>query len=397
MNLLEVFPLAIEALRANKLRSMLTALGVIIGVASIIMLVSIGSGLSAFVTAQFENVGTNTLFIVPGKVQFGAGGGPPSSVNKLTFGVVRALDRSKGRFITHVSPYIEIYVTASHKNKSQVTLLDGAESNYFDLFSFTVAKGREFTDLDNRSARKVAVIGKTVAEKLYGRADPIGQKIHLSKKPFTVIGVLSPQGSVAGQDIDNIVLIPIQSARVLTGADQVNAILVKTSSPQVIPQAKEQIERVMLRTLTEDDFTIMSQEQLLASILSILSVLTVMLGGIAAISLVVGGVGISNIMLVSVTERTREIGLRKAVGAQPRDILLQFLLEAIILSLLGGLIGVAIGYLGSLAISTFLKTAVPLWAVLLGLGFSTLVGVVFGVFPAVRAARLQPIDALRHE
>ena len=396
MNLFESFRLSLIAIRANKLRSGLTALGIIIGVAAIIMLVSIGSGLSQYVSAQFESVGTNTLFVAPGKLEF-SGGGPPRSVNKLTFTIVKSLQNAVGGPITEVSPYIEIAVTASYRNKSLVTTLAGAEGNYFSLFSFKIDKGRVFTRLDDKRGRKVAVIGSTVAKKLYPGQTPIGKKIYLSKKSFTVIGVLESQGSVAGSDIDNQVAIPITAARTLTEADQVNSIIVKTASPQVLGQAKKKIETILLRSLSEDDFSILSQEQLLNSILQILSVLTVMLGGIAAISLVVGGVGISNIMLVSVTERTKEIGLRKAVGARPRDILLQFLFEAVILSVLGGLIGVALGYLGSLAISAYLKTAVPLWAVILGVGFSSLVGIVFGVAPAIRASRLQPIEALRHE
>ena len=218
-----------------------------------------------------------------------------------------------------------------------------------------------------------------------------------SNKSFQVFGVLKPQGNVGGVDIDNQVIIPLKSARKLTGTDQVNSILVRSSSSTMVPQAKEAVERVLRRSLSEDNFSILTQEQLLSSVLQIIGVLTTALGGIAAISLVVGGVGISNIMLVSVTERTREIGLRKAVGAKPRDILKQFLIEAVILSFSGGLIGVGIGYVGSLILGQFLQTAVPLWAVLLGLGFSTSVGVIFGVFPALRASRLEPIVALRHE
>lgn len=397
MSILEVLRLSLIAIRANTLRSILTALGVIIGVAAIILLISIGSGLQQYVSAQFENLGTNTLFILPGKVDVGGGGGPPQGVNKLTFQLVQSLERSKGQFITDISPYIELSVTASYRNKSIVTLLEGTEASYFDLFNFTPDKGRLFTDLDNRRARKVAVIGSSVAKDLYPGQNPIGKKISLSKKSFTVIGVLSSQGNVGGQNIDNQVAVPLSSARNLVETDTVNSILVKTISPETLPLAEKHIERILMRSLSEDDFTILSQEQLLSSITQILSVLTLMLGGIAGISLIVGGVGISNIMLVSVTERTREIGLRKAVGARPRDILLQFLFEAVILSALGGMIGVLIGYLGSLAISSFLKTAVPIWAVLLGVGFSSVVGVVFGVAPAIRASRLQPIEALRHE
>lgn len=397
MDTRELFALSIGAIRVNKLRSALTALGIIIGVAAVILLISIGSGLQQYVTKQFENLGTNSIFIVPGKFQFTSGGGPPQSVNKLTFLVVERLEKNKGNLITDVAPFIEITITASNRNKNKITTLEGTKPGYFESLGFTPEKGRTFNAADNSAGRKVAVIGQTIAKELYGVQNPIGKKISLSKKSFTVIGVLKAQGNVGGIDVDNIVAIPINSARVLTGTDQVNSVLVKTVSVQAIPQAKARIERIMLRTLSEDDFSIISQEQLLSSILSILGILTFALGGIAAISLVVGGVGISNIMLVSVTERTREIGLRKAIGARPRDILYQFLIEAVILSLFGGMIGILIGYIGSLAISIFLQTAVPLWAVILGLSFSTVVGIVFGVAPAIRASRLDPIVALRHE
>ena len=395
MNIREIFRVSLQAIRANKLRSFLTALGVIIGVAAVILLISIGSGLQNYITRQFEGMGTNSLFIIPGKMEFSGAG--TQSINKLTFNLIDKLDKGKGRYITDISPFIEINITASYRNKSKVTRLLGTKSSYFQGFNIRAEKGRLFNEIDNKRARKVAVIGQTLAKDLYGVQNPIGKSISLSNKLFTIIGVLEKEGNVAGVDVDNQVAIPVQSGRILTGADQVNSVLVRVESLSAIPLARKQLERILLRTLSEDDFSILSQEQLLTSVLQIIGVLTLALGGIAAISLIVGGVGISNIMLVSVTERTREIGLRKAVGATPRDILYQFLTEAVILSLFGGLVGVIIGYAGSLVLSIYLQTAVPLWSVLLGLGFSTFVGIVFGVAPAIRASRLQPIEALRHE
>ena len=393
---LETFYLAIEAIKVNKLRSSLTALGVIIGVSAIILLISISSGLQRYVSGEFEKLGANSLFIVPGKFRF-TGGGPPRAVNKITFKIAEAIEKEKGGVIGEVLPFLEIDVTANYRGKSKITTLFGTKTAYFDLAGIGVESGRIISEGDNTSARRVAVVGKTIASDLYGIEEPVGKKIQVSNKSFQVIGVLKPQGNVGGVDIDNQVIIPLKSARKLTGTDQVNSILVRSSSSTMVPQAKEAVERVLRRSLSEDDFSILTQEQLLSSVLQIIGVLTTALGGIAAISLVVGGVGISNIMLVSVTERTREIGLRKAVGAKPRDILKQFLIEAVILSFSGGLIGVGIGYVGSLILGQFLQTAVPLWAVLLGLGFSTSVGVIFGVFPALRASRLEPIVALRHE
>jgi len=397
MDFSEIILSAIDSLRINKLRSTLTALGIIIGVAAIILLISIGTGLQNYITGEFEKLGTNSIFILPGKVRVGPQGGPPQTVNKLSFKIADRIEREKGTFINLVLPQIEKNITAEYRSKSKITLLIGTKSDYFEISDIKAKTGRVFSQKDDQTSKKVAVIGQTLASDLFENQNPIDQKIIVSEKSFTVIGVMEEQGNAGGIDIDDQVIIPLNSARILTGAEQVNAILVRTTSTETIPQAKAQVEKILLRTLSKDDFTILTQEQLLSSILQILSVLTLALGGIAAISLIVGGVGISNIMLVSVTERTREIGLRKAVGATSQDILSQFLAEAVILSVVGGLIGITVGYLGSLAISNFVKTAIPLWGVLLGIGFSSAVGVVFGVAPAIRAARLEPIVALRHE
>lgn len=397
MQFTETFAEAFEALRINKLRSALTSLGIIIGVAAIVLLISISAGLQNFISGQFEKLGTNSIFILPGKVQFGPQGGPPRTINKITIDLAEKIEREKGIYISEVAPFIELNATASHQNKSKITTLAGTRSIYFETSGIKTANGRVFSRKDDQTAKKVAVIGQTVASDLYQNQNPVGKTIQVSNKPFTVIGVLEPQGNIGGVDVDNQVLMPLNTARVLTGTNQVNSILIKTKSTENIPRAKEQVVKILTRTLSGDDFTILTQEQLLSSILQILNVLTAALGSIAAISLVVGGVGISNIMLVSVTERTREIGLRKAVGARPKDILTQFLTEAVILSVLGGIIGIGLGSLGSLALSRFIQTAIPIWAVFLGIGFSTIVGVVFGVAPAIRAAHLEPIVALRHE
>ncbi len=397
MDILETIRLALEAIKINKLRSILTALGIIIGVASIVLLISIGTGLSNYVSGQFAKLGANAIFVLPGRVRVGPQGGPPRAINKITFDIADRLDREKGPYITEISPFVQLNVTASYRGQSKITTLGGAKSTYFTSSGIMAKAGRVYSERDDAAARKVVVIGKTLASDLFKSESPVGKTILLSKKPFSVIGVLEPQGNAGGVDIDNQALMPITTARKLTGTNQVNSILVRTVSTNEIAPAKAQVEKVLKRTLSEDDFTILTQEQLLSSILQILSVLTLALGGIAAISLVVGGVGISNIMLVSVTERTQEIGLRKAVGARPRDILGQFLVEAVILSVFGGVIGITLGFLGSLILSNFLKTAVPLWAVLLGIGFSSTVGIIFGVAPAIRASRLEPIEALRHE
>ena len=393
----EILNIAIEAIKINKLRSTLTALGVIIGVAAIILLISISSGLQKFISSQFGSLGTNSLFVIPGKFASGPQGGPPRTLNKITFAIAEKIEKSKGELITDVSPYIEISATTKYQNQTKITSLVGAESNYFQLTSINVERGRPFTASEDNRTKRVAVLGPTLANDLFPQQEPLEKELSISGQKFKVIGILKQLGNTGGIDIDNQVVIPLNTARKLTGTDQVNSILVRTTKAESVPQAKEQLDKILSRTLSEDDYTILSQEQLLTSILQILRVLTLALGGIAAISLVVGGVGISNIMLVSVTERTKEIGLRKALGARPADILKQFLAEAVILSLAGGLAGVALGYFGSILLSRFIQTYVPIWAIVLGLGFSTAVGVVFGVLPAIRASRLEPVEALRHE
>src|SRR3989338_10310510 len=219
MEILETINSAQEALRINKLRSFLTSLGIIIGVAAIILLISIGSGLQSCISAQFEKLGTNTIFILPGKVQFGPQGGPPRAVNKFTFKLAEKLEKEKSEAIIDIAPFIEINITATYRNKSKVTTLAGTRSTYFSIFDIKTESGRPFSEKDNQTSRKVAVIGKTLASDLYSAQDPIGQTISLSKKSFTVIGVLEPQGNVGGVDVDNQAIIPLNSARALTGSE----------------------------------------------------------------------------------------------------------------------------------------------------------------------------------
>ena len=298
MDLQETLTTALEAIRINKLRSALTALGVIIGVAAIILLISISAGLQNYISAEFEKLGANSLFVIPGKLEGSFGGGPPRSVNKLTFNLIDKLERSPDPSIVDIFPIIEIAVTAGYRNESKVTTLDGLRENYFKDAGLEAQKGRLFTAKEDEIGKRVAVIGQTLAKDLYAESEPIGKSIQISKKSFTVVGVLEKQGRVGGVDADNIVFIPLNSARKLTGADQVNSFIVRTTSTEVIPQAKEHVQKILDRSLSEDDYTILSQEQLLSTILQILGVLTAALGGIAAISLIVGGVGISNILLV---------------------------------------------------------------------------------------------------
>lgn len=397
MNFFEPIVLAFRSLRANKIRSILTMLGIIIGVASVILLVSIGSGLQAFITQQFASLGANTLFVFPGKVDFRSGG-PATPVSKFEISDVSD--------ILHGSEYVRLVVPGviqqgvlTAKGKTASEQIAGIWEDYFAIASYEAEYGDIIRQTDVERTRKVVVLGATAAKDLFGDTDPVGQSVTLGDVRYLVKGVLKAKGSGGGlgSDIDQRAFIPFTTALRQFNLTNPYAIFIQTNDPDTVAQAAEDVKRILLKRLKADDFTVLQQTELLNTITQFLSVITVALGGIAAISLLVGGIGIMNIMLVSVTERTREIGLRKAVGATSRDIMLQFLIEAIILSLLGGIIGIAIGTLGSLALRAFIQTQVTLWSVGLAAGFSTLIGIIFGVAPAVRASKLDPIEALRYE
>jgi putative ABC transport system permease protein len=400
MQLTETFTLALKAIFSNKLRATLTMLGIIIGVSCVILLVAVGQGLQIYITEQFESLGANTVAVLPGEVSLDegfSGSEPDFAGSKLTIKMANDLDRLEGP-IVEAGAAIQIPASLSYKGKSKRATVAGITANYSDIRNLTTSTGRNITQADVDSARNVAVIGDSIRESLFGQSDSIGKDITLSNSKFTVIGVLTNTGSGGlGLDINNFVSIPITSAQRLTGKSTVQAINIKARTKEDIPEAIDMAKRYMATQLKKDEYSVLDQQSLVSSINSILGIVTAALGGIAAISLVVGGIGIMNIMLVSVTERTKEIGLRKAIGAKPGDILTQFLIEAVVLSLVGGGIGIGLGYLGALAISQYFPAQVTLWSVGLAFGVSSLVGIVFGVAPAIRASRLQPIEALRYE
>lgn len=400
MDISQVFILAIKSIIRNKTRSFLTALGIIIGVCAVILLVSLGQGLQKYITGQFEQLGTNLVVVLPGRVSLddGFGGGPPNFAgSKLTVAQTEAIAGIGGP-IDDAAAAIETSASIKHKGNSKYSTIAGITSNYGKLRNILVSRGRDISESDVQLGRKVAMLGSGMAEDLFGKGDPLNNEISIGEEKYTVIAVLAEMGSGGiGFDVDNFVAIPISAAQRLTGDDNVMSIAIKARDKESIPGAITLTKNYLGRQLKEDDFSVIDQSNLLSTINQILSVLTLGLGGIAAISLVVGGVGIMNIMLVSVTERTREIGLRKAVGAKPNDILIQFLIEAVVLSVLGGVIGITIGYVGALIISNFFPAQVTLWSVALSFGVSALVGIVFGVAPAYRASRLNPIEALRYE
>ncbi|NCS97493.1 MAG: FtsX-like permease family protein [Candidatus Pacebacteria bacterium] len=399
------FLLAIKAIWVNKTRSFLTTLGVIIGVGSVVLLTSIGNGLSAFVTAEFDKLGANTVIIYPGDI-LGENGGFNQQAqlsafanSKLTMSDVQKIQRLR-EFVALAVPMTLKSETASYRNEVETTSIIGTTYQYTEAQSnILVEKGRFFDKNEEDGANKVVVIGYGIADTLFGDIDPIGKKIKLGSSNYRVIGVMeeSGGGGFGGPSFDTYVYVPIETAFRQFDSNTVLEIIAKTKSTENIPESIAEIEKVMLEKFKEDEFSVIEQSSILESIQSILSVLTVALGGISSISLVVGGIGIMNIMLVSVTERTREIGLRKALGATPNMIMFQFLIESALLSILGGMIGIALAFMGTWALQSFIPAKITMDAILLAFGVSTAVGLIFGVAPARRAANLSPIEALRYE
>lgn len=401
---LTIFKLAIKAIITNKSRSFLTMLGVIIGVSSVVLLTAIGTGLQAYVTEQFESLGSNNILIFPGEVFNEQGGFDQEAQqnaianNKLKITDVDEIARLR-EYIDAVVPMNSQSDTVSFQKESDTYSIIGTSYEYKQALGYDLAKGRWFNKVEDQSSARVAVLGHTVAEEIFGQVDPIGKKIHIGAQTFEVVGQVDEIGGFGGggPSFDKYVYIPIETAFKVYDTEMVIEIIAQAKNKDQIPEAIKAIEQVMRKRLDEDEFSVFDQSDILKTINQILSVLTMGLGGIAAISLLVGGIGIMNIMLVSVTERTSEIGLRKALGATPRQILLQFLVEAALLSVLGGLIGLGLAYLGSLAIQPYFPAKVTLGAVLLAFGVSTAVGLIFGAAPARNAAKLSPIEALRYE
>lgn len=401
IDLKEILMLALRSIRRNKTRSALTMLGIIIGVGAVILLVSLGQGLQDYITNQFEQLGANKVAVLPGKVSLESGfsQGPPNFAgSKLTIEQTEGIAKLGGA-IEDAAAAVETPAAVKYKGKSKYTTIDGITANYAKISNLEVAKGRSITEADVALARKVALLGQGLVDSLFGQSEALGKEVTIGEEKFMVIGILEKLGSGGGIgfDVDNFVAVPITSGQRLSGNDYVQVITVQAKSKEEIPFAIAQTKKYLLKFLKEDDFTVIDQSNLLTTINSILGVLTTALGGIAAISLVVGGVGIMNIMLVSVTERTREIGLRKAVGAKRKDVMIQFLIEAVTLSTFGGIIGIIIGIGGAAVINKVFPASVSLWSVLLSFFVSAAVGIIFGVAPAIRASKLNAIDALRYE
>jgi len=413
MKLYRLFLEALDNLSANKMRSILTVLGIVIGVAAVIAMLSIGRGAEASITSQIESIGTNLVYVSPGSSSQGGVQGAAGSAGTLTMDDAEALASVAG--VVAVAPQTSNFVQIVYQGANTNTRLIGVTSSYQTLASLALADGA-FISESNQDARSlVVVLGSSVAERLFGTtAGVVGQSVRMNNQPFKVIGVLESKGGTGFMDQDDQVFVPLSTALTrlvggsrFRGSSVISQITVKASDSKVVAQVVENVTLVMrdLHGTLEgaDDFTVTSQQDALDAATQVSDTLSLFLGGIAGISLAVGGIGIMNIMLTTVTERTREIGLRKAVGARRQDIMLQFLLESTVLSLLGGLIGVVFGWaisrlIGQISLGTSTITpVVGLDSVLLATVFSMVVGLFFGIYPATRAARLQPVEALRYE
>jgi putative ABC transport system permease protein len=379
-------------------------------VAAVIAMVGVGAGATARIEQQIQSIGSNLIIVLPGSIS--------SNGVRLGSGAVASLTQDDAKAIaadcpsvSAVAPTVRGGVQVVYGNSNWATSAQGVTPDYMTIRDYTMLSGQFFTTQDVDAAAKTAVLGETVAQNLFGDSDPTGQTIIIKNVPFTVAGVLTPKGqSPTGQDQDDVILLPISTAtQKVFGANKANAkavasLMVQAMSPQAMDQAIEEMtallrERHRILPGLEDDFTVRNLTEVFAAQETSAQVMSILLGAIASVSLIVGGIGIMNIMLVSVTERTREIGLRQAVGAKTRDILLQFLVEAVTLSLLGGIIGIAVGLTASLLISHFAQwsTQVSPLSILLAFAFSALVGVFFGYYPARKAALMDPIEALRYE
>ncbi len=393
--------LALREIRRNLLRSFLTMLGIVIGVSAVITMVTLGNGATRSVQAQIASLGSNLLMLMPGqRMGPGGGGGPPFAVAD-----VEAISAQIGG-VRLVAPEVRSSATLVANGRNWSAMVTGSTQNWFSVANWTIASGRGFEPDEERVGAAVCVIGATVRSELFGSADPIGEQIRVKKFSCTVVGLLGSKGQGAmGNDQDNLLVLPLATMqRRVVGHTRINTILVSMNEGADTERLKASLEQLMrerrkLADADDNNFNVLDTRQIADTMSGTTQIMTMLLGAVAAVSLVVGGIGIMNIMLVSVTERTREIGVRLAIGALEREVLLQFLVEAVVLAALGGLIGIALATVASLGLAQLMQIPYVFDAPinLLAFAFSAAIGVVFGYFPARRAARLDPIEALRHE
>jgi putative ABC transport system permease protein len=397
--------IAMRAMRRNTLRSSLTALGIIIGVASVVAMVAVGNGAQANITKEISSLGQNLLTIFAGSRHTGGVNSGLGSASTMTLADAEAIAREVMDVVA-VSPEDSTTAQALANGRNWSTTISGESEAYLKIRNWKLTAGSMFTEREVRGAAKVAVIGAKTANELFGPLNPVGQSVRISNIPFTIIGRLESKGSgMGGQNQDDRLIIPYTTAmKRLTGDKYLRCINVQVVSADRMDAAQQQLvsllrQRHRLRTGQNDDFNIFNQKEIADTVDSVSTVITLLLGSVAGISLLVGGIGIMNIMLVSVTERTREIGIRIAVGAQPNDIKLQFLIEAILLSLFGGIIGVAVGIGATRLVNALanFQTVVSTGSIFIAFGVSSAIGIFFGFYPATKAAAMDPIEALRYE
>ena len=414
MKLKDTVGIALKGATGNKLRAFLTILGVVIGVGAVIAVMSIGAGASAAITAQIESIGTNLIFVRPGATNTGGVRTAQGTAQSLTLQDANAI-ADAAPDVAAVSPEVNSFSQIKYGNINAQTRISGATPAYQTVNNSVVVNGRFIIDQDLTSRMLVVVLGSTVAATLFGESDPIDQTILIRNLPFHVVGVLAPKGGTGLGLADDIAVVPLTTAqtrlgasRTTSGGQTIQSITIQGASKDSLDAAKLEIaavlrERHKIATGATDDFTLTTQDDLVAARTQVTNVLTILLGSVAGISLVVGGIGIMNIMLVTVSERTREIGLRKAIGARRRDILAQFLTEATMLSVSGGALGVAAGWGASLLLARLslngqqVQTLVSPTIALVAMGVAVGIGLFFGIYPAIRASRLDPIEALRHQ
>ena len=393
MKLKTTLSTAIGALKLNLVRSLLTTLGVVIGVFAIVTLVSLVQGLQNYVNAEFEVLGSNLLFVYPGSGGLANDPALAFSNNKLSKKHVDLIEQNASDVIEHVSPIIQTGGFLTYKNKNYNAGVIGGEAIVQKMFNLEIEGGRQFSESEARLGESVVVLGNQVKQELFGNSNPLGKEVKMEGERFTVIGYM-PQ---KGQDYDASVVIPIKRAEDIFNLKNYTYLGVTLKSKENVLADSKVVKMALLKDLDNEDFTIYTQQDLLEQVQSILDILKFGMGAVSGISLLVGGIGIMNIMLVSVTERIPEIGLRKALGATRSGITLQFLMEAIILSCIGGTLGLGLGFVGTLIAQKWLDAVITLNMAILALGFSLVVGMVFGTYPAVQASKKDPIEALSYE
>lgn len=406
MNIGNLLKVALNALKRNKMRSFLTMLGIIIGVASVITMLAIGQGSKKSIQDQIASMGSNMLFVMPGTMRMGGIQQGSASSQRLTVNDVAAI-KTECDAVIAVSPEVRGSGQAVYGNSNWPTTIYGGNEEYLSIKSWKVVSGRNMTDGEAKGSAKVCLVGRTVADELFGEGiDPTGETIRFKNVPFKVIGVLAEKGQNSfGQDQDDVLIAPYTTVQKrILAQTHIQSIQMSARSAGESELAQQQVEETLRRTHKlreneDNDFQVRSQEELSTTMTSVTEILTILLGAIAGISLLVGGIGIMNIMYVSVTERTREIGLRMSIGGKGMDILLQFLIESVMLSVFGGLVGIMIGFAASQIVAALTSWPVTvMWSsAILAFAVCTVIGIFFGWYPARRAAELDPIDALRYE